>query len=223
MTQRRDATMRRLFCGFSLIACVVAWAGTNEFMGYGSGDDLQQALVAAKVDAIHNAGGKAEIIAEAQKDKLLADGGKSENEAYLISYEITEKGESFDGTYVRIKAIISKTEDYKLKDDLYKDNTIRLTLRRNGSVYFDKTFTKATFAQSIDKDFYNNAILDGIRFLRVEPGQGLIFSFAVSYPDSDMSVPFLMTISDAGAFSFIKDENLDHEEGDSVFYDEDGV
>lgn len=113
----------------------------------------------------------------------------------------------------------------KVKDDMgdfYLDNTIRLTLRRDGILFFDKTFTKATFAQSIDKDFYANAILDGVRFLRAEPGQGLIFSFAVSYPDSDMSVPFLMTITDAGSFTFVKDENLDREEGDSVFFD-DGV
>ena len=114
----------------------------------------------------------------------------------------------------------------KVKDDmgdLYLDNTIHLTLQRNGSVYFDKTFTKATFKKDIDDDFYDNAILDGIRFLKVEPGQGAIFSFAVSYPDSDMSVPFLMTISDSGSFTFVKDENLDREEGDSVFFDNDGV
>ena len=114
----------------------------------------------------------------------------------------------------------------KVKDDtgdLYLDNTIRLTLRRDGVVFFDKTFTKETFASSIDKEFYDNAILDGIRFLRAEPGQGLVFSFAVSYPDSDMSVPFLMTITDGGSYSFVKDENLDREEGDSVFFDEDGV
>ena len=97
----------------------------------------------------------------------------------------------------------------KVKDDMGDfclDNTIRLTLRRDGIVFFDKTFTKATFASGIDKEFYDNAILDGIRFLRAEPGQGLVFSFAVSYPDSDMSVPFLMTITDSGAFTFVKDE-----------------
>ena len=108
-------------------------------------------------------------------------------------------------------------------DDLYLDNTIRLTLRRDGAVYFDRTFTKATFAQSIDRGFYANAILDGIRFLSAETGQGLVFSFAVSYPDSDMSVPFIMTITDQGTYSFVKDENLDHEEDDAVFYDADGV
>ena len=107
-------------------------------------------------------------------------------------------------------------------DDLYLDNTIRLTLRRDGAVFFDRTFTKATFAGSIDKAFYHNAILDGIRFLRAEEGQGLVFSFAVSYPDSDMSVPFIMTISEQGTFSFVKDENLDHDEDDPVYYD-DGV
>ncbi len=107
-------------------------------------------------------------------------------------------------------------------DDYYRDNTIRVTLHRDGAVYFDKTFTKATFASSISKDFYENAILDGIRFLRVEVGQGLVFSFAVSYPESDMSVPFLMTITDTGSYSFVKDENLDREEGDSVYFD-DGV
>lgn len=114
----------------------------------------------------------------------------------------------------------------KVKDDmgdLYLDNTIHLTLQRNGSVYFDKTFTKATFKRDIEDDFYDNAILDGIRFLKAEPGQGLIFSFAVSYPDSDMSVPFIMTITDSGSFTFIKDENLDREDGDSVFFDSDGV
>jgi len=114
----------------------------------------------------------------------------------------------------------------KVKDDMedfYLDNTIQLTLCRDGNVYFDKKFTKATFAASIDKDFYANAILDGIRFLKVEPGQGLVFSFAVSYPDSDMSVPFLMTISDQGTYTFVKNENLDHEDTDSAFFADDGV
>ena len=114
----------------------------------------------------------------------------------------------------------------KVKDDMedfYLDNTIQLTLCRDGNVYFDKKFTKATFAASIDKDFYANAILDGIRFLKAEPGQGLVFSFAVSYPDSDMSVPFLMTISDQGTYTFVKNENLDHEDTDSAFFSDDGV
>lgn len=120
MMLRKDKIVRRQFCMFILVVCALTRVCADEVTGYGSGDDLQQALVAAKADAIHNAGGKAEILAEVRKDKLLTDGGKSENEACLIAYKITEKGESFDGTYVRIKANISKNEDYKLKDGIHE-------------------------------------------------------------------------------------------------------
>ena len=150
-----------------------------------------------------------EVVTRQLPDLALTDSVKNAGRTYVYSILRTPSD-----------SLPQVTDDM---DDKYKDNTIRLTLRRDGNEYFNKTFTKATFAQSIDKEFYSNAILDGIRFIRVEPGQGLVFSFAVSYPDSDMSVPFLMTIADNGSFTFVKDENLDHEEGDSVFYDEDGV
>ena len=96
----------------SMLSC----ADVKEVTGYGSGDDLNQALVAAKVDAVLNAGGRTTVASEAKKDQLLEDEGASQNDACLISYEVTEKGESFDGTYVRIKAKVSKDEDYILKD-----------------------------------------------------------------------------------------------------------
>jgi len=106
--------------GISLVVMLlslVAFAETREVTGYGSGDDFGHALVAAKVDAILNAGGKTSVESVTQHEKLVRDGGASENEACLISYEVTEKGESFDGTYVRIKAKIAKDDsDYVLKD-----------------------------------------------------------------------------------------------------------
>ena len=98
------------------LSAICGSAEIVETTGYGSGDDIAQALVAAKVDAILNAGGRTSVSSEAKRDQLLKDEGKSENEASLVSYEVTEKGESFDGTYVRIKAKVSKAEDYVLKD-----------------------------------------------------------------------------------------------------------
>ena len=98
------------------ISSFLVCADVKETTGYGSGDDIKQALISAKVDAILNAGGKTSLETEARHDKLVQDGGKSENEACLLSYEITEKGESFDGTYVRVKAKVSKDESYPLKD-----------------------------------------------------------------------------------------------------------
>lgn len=100
----------------------------------------------------------------------------------------------------------------KDNDDLFADNTIHLVIHCDGDLLFDKIFTKEVFAESMEPDFLQNSILDGIRFVKAEPGQGLTFSFTVSYPDSDMSVPFLVTVDAGGNFSFVKDNNLEMEE-----------
>lgn len=133
----------------------------------------------------------------------------------MPDYHLTDSTQAGNHTYMYEITRMASDSLPKVKDDLddfFADNTIRLTLRRDGATYFDKTFTKNVFASSIDKMFLQNSILDGIRFVRAEAGQGLTFSFAVSYPESDMSVPFLVTVDDSGAFSFVKDDNLDVEE-----------
>ena len=105
--------------GLTLVwACQMCFARSEarEVVGYGSGDDLQQAIVAAKVDAALNAGGRATTQTEVNREKLVSDSGAVENEIHLLSHEIVETGESFDGTYVRIKAKMSREGNYFLKD-----------------------------------------------------------------------------------------------------------
>ena len=108
-------------------------------------------------------------------------------------------------------------------DDFYADNTIALSIRKDGNTYFQRTFTKATFASSISETDYAASILDGIRFVKAEAGQGLTFSFAVSYPESDMSILFLLTVADDGTFSFVKNENLEGDESDTLYLHDEGV
>lgn len=96
--------------------------------------------------------------------------------------------------------------------DEAKDNTIRLILTRDGHTYFGHTFTKQTFQSSIEEDFYARSILDGIRFVEAEAGRGLTFFFSVSEPGTDMTLPFSLTVSDDGSFSFVKTEVMDMEE-----------
>ena len=101
-----------------------------------------------------------------------------------------------------------------VRDDMgeeYRDNTIRLKLRRDGEPYFVYTFTKQTFRSSLDPGFYAHSILDGLRFMREEPGKGLVFTFSVSYPNSDMSIPFSLTVADNGTYSFVRDDVMDVE------------
>ncbi len=90
-----------------------------------------------------------------------------------------------------------------------KDNTITLTLTRNGRKYYSQMFTKRMFQSSIDASLYESSILDGIRFLRNEKGQGMVFSLAVSEPNSDMGMAFAVTVADDGNVSFAKEDIMD--------------
>ncbi len=100
-----------------------------------------------------------------------------------------------------------------VKDELggAKDNVVRLTLSRDGRTYYHSTLTKELFRSSMDENFYEHSILDGIRFVRAEAGRGLVFSLSVSEPGSDMTVPFSMTVADDGTVSFAKEEIMDVE------------
>ena len=94
--------------------------------------------------------------------------------------------------------------------DRYADNYILLTVKRDGVHIFSKRFTKATFASYFDENFRRNSILEGMAFDRVTAA-GLRFSFSVSYPMSDMCMPFAVTVSSNGAYTITRDELLDTE------------
>lgn len=139
---------------------------------------------------------------------------------HMPEYGLTDSTEAYGHKYVyEINRTASETLPM-VKDDMedwFADNEIRLQIWRDGREMFDKVFTKEVFRDGLDNNFYQQSILDGIRFVRVEKGQGMVFSMSISYPESDMSVPFLLTITDAGGFSFVKDDNLDMEgEDDGV-------
>lgn len=96
--------------------------------------------------------------------------------------------------------------------DYYADNYIELKIQKDGAEYFSHRFTKNTFEANLETEFLESSILDGIRFLKAEQGTGLQFCITVSIPDSDMSRPFLVTVSDDGTFSVVKDDSLNGDE-----------
>ncbi len=100
--------------------------------------------------------------------------------------------------------------------DKHVDNFYELTIKKNGADFFSQRFTKASFKSMLDADFMKNGILDGFRYNRCEDGK-LLFSICVSYPDSDMSAPFILTIGPDGSHSLRPDDVLDVEEvGDTT-------
>ncbi|MCR4921174.1 MAG: DUF4738 domain-containing protein [Bacteroidaceae bacterium] len=90
----------------------------------------------------------------------------------------------------------------------YVDNFYQLTIVKDGQPFFAKRFTKESFASLLSADFRKNGILDGCRYSRYEDGK-LYFSLCVSYPESDMSSPFILAVGPDGSHTIEADDLLD--------------
>ena len=93
----------------------------------------------------------------------------------------------------------------------YKDNRYKLLIVKDGKTLFERSFTKADFKSMLSSDFQKYGIMDGLRFNHAEEGK-LFFNACVSYPDSDMSYPFILTIGPDGSYSITPDTSLDEED-----------
>jgi hypothetical protein len=107
----------------------------------------------------------------------------------------------------------------------YIDNRVSVTiLRQDGSVFFKKEFTKASFSSYIDDTFRNNGILAGIQYDEIDDN-GLEFSVVVGMPDAldDVFIPLELVIDRQGAVSISRDDDmdmLDYDDREGNFDDE---
>ena len=95
----------------------------------------------------------------------------------------------------------------------YKDNRFNLLIVKDGRTLFERSFTKADFKSQLPEDFQKLGIMDGLRFNHAEEGK-LYFNTCVSFPDSDMTCPFLLTIGPDGSFTLAPDPTFGEEEDD---------
>ena len=93
----------------------------------------------------------------------------------------------------------------------YKANRFWLTITKDGNTLFSHTFTKADFRSLLPAEFRKYGLMDGMRFNRAEEGK-LYFNTCVSYPDSDMSCPFILTIGPDGSYTIEPDTSSDEED-----------
>lgn len=99
----------------------------------------------------------------------------------------------------------------------HADNIYTLTIKSDGKAFFNRRFTKGTFASYLSADMAKKGILDGMMCDTSLPG--LRFAICVSFPQSDMFEPLLMQVDANGGISITRDER-----GDEAFEtDEDGV
>lgn len=99
----------------------------------------------------------------------------------------------------------------------HADNIYTLTIASDGRTFFNRRFTKSTFASYLSAEMAQKGILDGMMCDTSLPG--LRFAISVSFPQSDMFEPLLMQVDANGGISITRDER-----GDEAFEtDEDGV
>lgn len=92
----------------------------------------------------------------------------------------------------------------------YYDNraTVKI-LRKDGTVFFNRTFSKADFINQIDASYKDGALL-GVVYDKCD-GENMYFAASVGSPDksSDEYVPLVIKISRFGDVSIKKDATLD--------------
>lgn len=96
----------------------------------------------------------------------------------------------------------------------YVDNEITVVVSRaDGSVFFNRKFTKEFFAAHLDDDYRNTGILEGFVFDRAD-GDDLVFAASVSHPQTDEYIPLVVRLTRMGELSVKRDTELDTRSGD---------
>ncbi len=144
----------------------------------------------------------------------------------MQDYTHSEDVEWLGKTY---KVVISRSVDgdAPVFDDgtgtKYHDNKILLqVLRDDNTSFFERSFTKNSFSQYLEKKYLGSNTLLGLVFVKAE-GDNLVFSVSVGSPDalSDEYVPLSLVLSRMGSLTVKKDVHIDASTPD--IEDEDGV
>ena len=74
-----------------------------------------------------------------------------------------------------------------------------------------KTFTKQSFSGFVSADHLRHFILEGVVFdeEKTREGKNIILAASVSYPQTDLYIPFSITITPEGKMSISKNEDME--------------
>ena len=141
-------------------------------------------------------------------------------------YKDTQSFKWLDRDYVCSIERIADDSLPMVKDEtgqLFVDNRVKLTISRaDGSVFFNRMFTKSTFNSYIDDDFRENGILEGFVFDRIETNE-VRFACSVTRPQSDEYIPLILAVTRNGDIAIARDTRMDTELEDDSDTDDSGV
>lgn len=98
----------------------------------------------------------------------------------------------------------------------YVDNVFSLKVsRKDGSVFYTRTFTKKVLTQYLDDDFNKTGVFEGLAFDKAE-GDYLFFGASVGHPQSDEYIPLVFRLSRMGELTIKRDTQMDSVPEDQV-------
>ncbi len=93
---------------------------------------------------------------------------------------------------------------------LFADNRVVLSIKRQDkSNLYNKVFTKRDFASLLTEPYLEKSVLEGLVFdhEKTESANGnIVLAASVSFPMTDMYVPFTIVITPSGKMSIDRDE-----------------
>lgn len=102
----------------------------------------------------------------------------------------------------------------------YVDNVFSLKVsRKDGSVFYTRTFTKKALTQYLDDDFNKTGVFEGLVFDKAE-GDYLFFGASVGHPQSDEYIPLVFRLSRMGELTIKRDTQMDSVPEDQVNSDQ---
>ena len=126
-----------------------------------------------------------------------------------INQEIACKGKKFKLSVER--APDGNLPHVKSNMGLFMDNSIRVKIaRENGTTLFEKKFTKGDFAAYLPAKYLKRSVLEGLVFddVRTNEKKEITLAASVSYPMTDLYIPFILVVSQDGRLSISKDEDM---------------
>ena len=126
-----------------------------------------------------------------------------------ISQDFKCKGKKF-----RLSVERTPSDDLprvKSEMGLFADNRIAIKLENEGGkVFFNKVFTKSDFAAHLSEKYLKHSVLEGLVFddVRTAERNEITLAASVSYPMTDLYIPFKVTIDQSGKMSVRKDEDM---------------
>ncbi|MCH5306587.1 MAG: DUF4738 domain-containing protein [Prevotella sp.] len=127
---------------------------------------------------------------------------------YTDSRDVEWMGKDYHVTIVRQPLdSLPKVKDENGQE--FVDNVFRVVVARgDGSVFFDRTFTKSSVASLLDNHYRNAGVFEGLVFDRVE-GNNLIFAASVGLPQTDEYIPMIISLSRTGELQMVRDSEMD--------------